>query len=97
MNLSRYGSIEAPGCSFVLFFGFESKEIALSFCVFGNVETLELLLILSTRSALSALVFQGPASKSRSKLWDIVAVYAWIDRDVGYFVKLAVVRSRKLL
>ena len=23
-----------------------------------------------------------------SKLWDILAVYAWIDRDVGYFVKV---------
>ncbi|XP_050247111.1 uncharacterized protein LOC126694706 isoform X1 [Quercus robur] len=50
---------------FCSFFGFESKEIALSFRAFGNVETLELLLILSTRSALSALVFQRPASKSR--------------------------------
>ena len=50
---------------FCSFFGFESKEIVLSFCVFGNVETLELLLILSTRPALCALVFQRPASKSR--------------------------------
>ena len=35
---------------FCSFFGFEGKEIALSFRVFGNVETLELLLILSTGS-----------------------------------------------
>ena len=52
------------------FLGFESKGISLIFCVFWKSfwkcgETLELLLILTIRSALSAPMFQRPASKSR--------------------------------
>ena len=35
------------------------------------------------------MTFSGwPIINVRSKPWDILAVYAWIDRDVGYFVKV---------
>ena len=61
------------GSSFWVFFcflGFESKGISLIFCVFWKRfwkcgETLELLLILTIRSALSAPMFQRPTLKSR--------------------------------
>ena len=61
------------GSSFWVFFcflGFESKGNSLTFCVFWKRfwkcgGTLELLLILTIRSALSAPMFQRPASKSR--------------------------------
>ena len=63
-----FQEVPASGC--FLFFGFESKGISLIFCVFWKRfwkcgGTLELLLILTIRSALNAPMFQRPASKSR--------------------------------
>ena len=34
------------------------------------------------------LVLYVEKQENMSKLWDILAVYAWIDRDVGYIVKM---------
>ena len=63
-----FQGVPASGCFF--FGGFESKGNSLTFCVFWKRfwkcgGTLELLLILTFRSALSAPMFQRPASKSR--------------------------------
>ena len=55
--------IPAPGCfSFVLFLGLKAKKLFWASVFWKCGETLELLLILSTRSTFSALVFQRPAS-----------------------------------
>ena len=34
------------------------------------------------------LVLYVEKQENMSKLWDILAVYAWIDGDVGYIVKV---------
>ena len=67
---SFFKKFQLLGVFCFLVFGFESKGISLIFCVFWKRfwkcgGTLELLLILTIRSALNAPMFQRPASKSR--------------------------------